>query len=81
MAKIDELALYIIRKTGPITEDHLHQLLFYCIAWSLAFDGTPIVPNRAYKHPDGIRIEGLQIPSDVIGYEPIDITEEVAWPN
>ena len=42
MANILNVAQYVISKTGEITTLKLQKLVYYCQAWSLAWDGKPL---------------------------------------
>ena len=37
-----DVAKYVLRKTGQITTMKLQKLVYYCQAWSLAWDGVPL---------------------------------------
>lgn len=37
-----DVAKYILHKTGQITTMKLEKLVYYCQAWSLAWDGVPL---------------------------------------
>ena len=42
MANVYQVAKYILRIIGPITTMKLEKLVFYCQAWSLAWDEVPL---------------------------------------
>ncbi len=46
MAKIHDVAAYIVEKQGPMTAMKLQKLIYYCQAWSLVWDEEPIFPDR-----------------------------------
>ncbi|WP_367402606.1 Panacea domain-containing protein [Kocuria marina] len=51
--KANDLTAYILDYfDGPIGTLKLQKLLYYCQAWHLATDGTPLIPDRveAWKH-------------------------------
>lgn len=37
-----DVAKYVLRKTGQMTTMKLEKLVYYCQAWSLAWDGVPL---------------------------------------
>lgn len=41
-----DVAKYVLRQKGPIEQLKLHKLLYYCQAWSLVWDGSPIFKDR-----------------------------------
>ena len=42
MASVLCVANYILRKIGPTTTMKLQKLVYYCQAWSLAWDDKPL---------------------------------------
>lgn len=46
MATVDDVAAYILSRTGQISTMKLQKLLYYCQGWSLAWDGTPLFSNK-----------------------------------
>ncbi len=42
MATVFDVAEYILGKLGSVTTMKLHKLIYYCQAWSLAWDDEPI---------------------------------------
>jgi len=70
MAKVFEVAEYILSKTGPMTSMKLQKLVYYCQAWHLAWtehslfgekieawrDG-PVVPELFEAHKGFFKIE------------------------
>lgn len=42
MSTVFDVAKYILKKTGQITTMKLQKLVYYCQAWSLAWDGVPL---------------------------------------
>jgi uncharacterized phage-associated protein len=63
MANVHDVAASILRKHGPMTALKLEKLVYYCQAWSLVWDesplfterieawaGGPVVPSLYYRH-------------------------------
>lgn len=46
MANVCDVAKYVLEKTGQITTMKLQKLVYYCQAWSLAWDGKPLFPEE-----------------------------------
>lgn len=42
MATVYDVAKYVLRKTGKITTMKLQKIVYYCQAWSLAWDDVPL---------------------------------------
>lgn len=42
MATVLDVAKYVLERTGQITTMKLQKLVYYCQAWSLAWDGVPL---------------------------------------
>ena len=42
MATVFDVAKYILNHAGPMTTMKLQKLVYYCQAWSLAWDGVPL---------------------------------------
>lgn len=42
MSNVFQVAKYIIEKMGPVTTMKLQKLVYYCQAWSLAWDDKPL---------------------------------------
>ena len=42
MATVYDVAKYVLKKTGKITTMKLQKLVYYCQAWSLAWDEVPL---------------------------------------
>jgi len=45
MSNVFDAAEYVLSKLGPTPTMKLHKLVYYCQAWSLALDGTPLFPE------------------------------------
>ncbi|MDR1426209.1 MAG: DUF4065 domain-containing protein [Bifidobacteriaceae bacterium] len=52
MANVNDVAAYILTRTGEITTMKLHKLTYYAQAWHLAWDGLPIFaePIEAWRN-------------------------------
>lgn len=48
-----DVASYILTKTGIITTMKLHKLLYYCQAWSLVWDETPLFSEKIEAWANG----------------------------
>lgn len=46
MANVFDVAQYILANQGPMTTMKLQKLVYYCQAWSLAWDGEPLFTER-----------------------------------
>lgn len=42
MASVFDVANYVLKSTGGMTTMKLEKLVYYCQAWSLAWDGVPL---------------------------------------
>lgn len=42
MATVFDVAKYVVKKLGEVPTMKLHKVLYYCQAWSLAWDGKPL---------------------------------------
>lgn len=45
MASVLDVARYVIKKKNPVTTMKLQKLVYYCQAWSLAWDEVPLFPE------------------------------------
>lgn len=45
MASVFDVAKYVIRSIHPITTMKMQKLVYYCQAWSLAWDEVPLFPE------------------------------------
>ena len=45
MHSVSQIAKYILHEAGEMTTMKLQKLVFYCQAWSLAWDGEPLFPE------------------------------------
>lgn len=53
MAKIADVAAYILREAGPMTAMKLQKLCYYAQAWSLVWDGEALFNNRIEAWANG----------------------------
>lgn len=53
MATVFDVAQYILEKTGEITTIKLQKLVYYCQAWSLVWDESPIFPDKIEAWANG----------------------------
>lgn len=73
MARVDDVAAYVLQQHGPMTAMKLHKLLYYSHAWHLVWDeeplfeerieawaNGPVVPHIYGKHSGQFRVDGWQ---------------------
>ena len=53
MAKVHDVAAYILKKQGRMTAMKLQKLLYYCQAWSLVWDERPLFKARIEAWANG----------------------------
>lgn len=53
MAKVEDIAEYILSKTGNITAMKLEKLVYYSQAWSLVFDDEPLFAEKIEAWANG----------------------------
>lgn len=53
MASVDDVAVYILRKQGPMTAMKLQKLAYYAQAWSLVWDEAILFPQRIEAWANG----------------------------
>ena len=53
MNTVFDVAVYILRKTGPISAMKLQKLVYYSQAWSLAWDESPLFINKIQAWTSG----------------------------
>jgi uncharacterized phage-associated protein len=74
MANVHDVAANILRKHGPMTALKLEKLTYYCQAWSLVWDdsplfterieawaGGPVVPALYYQHRGQFEVKAWKI--------------------
>lgn len=57
--RVFDVAAYILENTGPITTMKLHKLLYYCQAWSLVWDESPLFKDKIEAWANGPVIRTL----------------------
>ena len=50
---VDDVAAYILQKTGPMSAMKLQKLVYYSQAWSLVWDERPLFPERIEAWANG----------------------------
>lgn len=53
MANVFDVAAYILSECGEMTTMKLQKLVYYCQAWSLVWDETPIFPETIEAWANG----------------------------
>lgn len=53
IARVDDVAAYILAKVGPMTTMKLQKLVYYAQAWSLVFNERPLFSNRIEAWANG----------------------------
>lgn len=53
MVNVHDVAAYILRARGRMTTMKLQKLMYYAHAWSLAWDGVPLFPQRLKAWENG----------------------------
>lgn len=70
-----DVANYILAKLGNCTSMKLHKLLYYCQAWSLVWDDTPLFPQKIEAWANGPVIRDLfSFHRGKFDLTPLDIT-------
>jgi uncharacterized phage-associated protein len=59
VAGVEDVAVYILRKQGPMTAMKLQKLVYYAQAWSLVWDERPLFPEHIEAWANGPVIPGL----------------------
>ena len=59
MARVENVATYILERLGPITAMKLQKLAYYCQAWSLVWDERPMFEGRIEAWANGPVSEDL----------------------
>lgn len=68
MARVFDVAKYILHKKGPMTTMKLEKLTYYCQAWSLAWDDVRYL-TKSLKHGQMVQF--------VLNY--LKNTEDCSW--
>jgi len=53
MANVHDVAVYILKRHGPMTAMKLQKLVYYSQAWSLVWDEEPLFPERIEAWANG----------------------------
>ena len=53
MASVFDVEAYVVKKSGPITTMKLQKLVYYCQAWSLAWDDIPLFEEEFQAWANG----------------------------
>jgi len=59
MTTVFDVTDYILEKTGPITVMKLQKLVYYCQAWSLVWENTPLFEDKIEAWMNGPVIPAL----------------------
>lgn len=46
MLSVFDVAIYILKKFGPLSASKLHRFLYYCQSWSLVWDDVPLFSEK-----------------------------------
>jgi uncharacterized phage-associated protein len=53
MARVHDIAAYVLKKSGPMTAWKLQKLVYYAQAWSLVWDERPLFQARVEAWANG----------------------------
>jgi len=53
MASVFDVAVYILKKCGPMSAMKLQKLVYYCQAWSLVWDDAPLFSEKIEAWANG----------------------------
>lgn len=71
MARVGDVAEYILRARGPMTAMKLQRLVYYSQAWHLVWDAEPLFDNRIEAWANGPVVPDLyRLHRGVFGVEP-----------
>lgn len=59
MANVFDVAVYILRKQGPMSAMKLQKLVYYSQAWSLVWDGKPLFREKIEAWANGPVVRSL----------------------
>ena len=59
MARVIDVAQYILRSRGEMTTMKLQKLVYYCQAWHIAWKDDVLFPDRIEAWPDGPVVPSL----------------------
>lgn len=75
VVSVYDVANYILSKLGVCTSMKLHKLLYYCQAWSLVWDDTPLFPQPVEAWANGPVVRDLfALHRGKFDLTPLDIT-------
>lgn len=53
MARVDDIAAFVLEQCGTMTTYKLHKLLYYAQGWSLAWDNAPLFDAKIKAYENG----------------------------
>lgn len=59
MARVEDVAAYLLEQCGTVTTYKLHKLLYYAQGWSLAWDGEPLFDAKIKAYENGPVVSAL----------------------
>lgn len=59
MARVEDVAAYLLEQCGTVTTYKLHKLLYYAQGWSLAWDGVPLFDAKIKAYENGPVVSSL----------------------
>lgn len=59
MARVEDVAAYLLEQCGTITTYKLHKLLYYAQGWSLAWDDAPLFDAKIEAYENGPVVSSL----------------------
>ncbi len=59
MAKVKDVAAYVLQAAGPMTAMKMQKLVYYSQAWHLVFDGVPLYESRVEAWANGPVVRDL----------------------
>ncbi len=59
MTDVFDVAAFILKECGPVPAMKLYRLTYYCQAWSLVWDDTPLFPQPVEAWANGPIIREL----------------------
>lgn len=59
MPTVKDVAQYILEKIGPLTTIKLQKLVYYCQAWSLVWDDSPLFDDEIQAWANGPVVPNL----------------------
>lgn len=81
-ATVHDVAAYVLKRRGPVSAMKLEKLVYYCQAWSLAWDDRALFPERIEAWANGPVVPALYqrhrgefLVHDWPGGEPADLDD------